>query len=90
MLLAEGVYENEYVKENGRWAIKRLWWVPTYYFEVAGFDAAVFDSGPPDAAFPPDRPSFPKDEALGRRFPPFHYRHPLTGEAVPGPTGKLD
>lgn len=88
MLLAEGVYENAYVKEAGEWAIKRLWWVPTYYFQVAGFDSAVFDSGPPDTQFPPDRPSFPLDTALGRRFPPFHYRHPMTDEDVPGPTGK--
>jgi len=88
MLLAEGVYENQYVRENGVWKIKRLWWVPTYYFQVAGFDEAVFDSGPEDKGFPPDRPSAPRDEALGRRFPPFHYRHPFTGAKVPGPASK--
>ena len=88
MLLAEGVYENDYVKVAGRWQIKRLWWVPTYYFQVAGFDKAVFNSGPPSDEFPPDRPSFPTDEALGRRFPPFHYRHPFTGAEVPGPASK--
>ncbi len=79
-LLAEGLYENTYVKEGGAWKIRRLYWVPTYYFQVAGFDEAVFDSGPPSADFPPDRPSPPRNEALGRRFPPFHYPHPFTGE----------
>jgi hypothetical protein len=88
MLLAEGMYENAYVREDNVWKIKRLWWVPTYYFEVAGFDAAVFDSGPPSADFPPDAPSFPRDEALGRRFPPFHYDHPVTGESIGSPSGK--
>jgi SnoaL-like domain len=88
MLLAEGVYENDYICEDNVWKIKRLWWVPTYYFEVAGFDGAVFDSGPPSADFPPDAPSFPRDEALGRRFPPFHYDHPLTDAKVPPPSSK--
>jgi SnoaL-like domain len=86
MLLAEGVYENEYVNEDRVWKIKRLWWLPTYYFQVAGFDGAVFDSGPADLEFPPDTPSAPIDEALGRRFPPFHYVHPMTGATVPTPS----
>jgi len=85
-LFAEGLYENTYVKQADGWRIKRLWWVPTYYFQIAGFDKAAFDSGPPSEDFPPDRPSVPKDEALGRRFPGFHYSHPVTGEAVGGPT----
>lgn len=86
MLLSEGLYENDYVKEAGIWKIKRIWWVPTYYFEVAGFENAVFDSGPENKDFPPDHPSSPRDEALGRRFLPFHYAHPFTGEAVPAPS----
>ena len=88
MLWAEGVYENEYVKEDGRWKIKHLGWVPTFYVEIAGFDRAVFQSGPASEAFPPDRPSAPPDDALGRSFLPFHYRHPFTGERVPSPTGR--
>ncbi len=90
MLLAEGLYENEYVKVDGRWRIKRLWWVPTYYFQVAGFDAAVFDSGPPSTEFPPDAPSGPRNEALGRRFPPFHYAHPFTGARTPAPSSQQE
>ena len=86
MMLSEGLYENSYVREDGVWKIKSVWWVPTYYFEVAGFDAAVFDSGPESTAFPPDQPSPPRDEALGRRFLPFHYDHPFTGAHVPSPS----
>lgn len=88
MLLAEGVYENTFVKEGDIWKIKRLWWIPTYYFMVDGFDKAVFDSGPEDADFPPDTSSAPIDEDLGRRFPPFHYTHPFTGETVPAPSAR--
>jgi hypothetical protein len=87
MLLAEGIYENSYVRENETWKIERLWWVPTYYFQVAGFENAVFDSGPPSKDFPPDTPSGPRDAKLGRRFIPFHYDHPMTGLSVPSPSG---
>ncbi len=89
-LLAEGLYENSYVKQADGWRIKRLWWVPTYYFQIAGFDQAVFDSGPPSQDFPPDRPSVPVNQALGRRFPPFHYAHPASGEAFADPASKPD
>ncbi|MFG4005332.1 nuclear transport factor 2 family protein, partial [Flavobacterium aquidurense] len=83
LLLAEGIYENRYVRQGDGWRIKSLWWVPTYYFQVAGFDAAVFDSGPPSESFPPDLPSVPIDARLGRRFPPFHYPHPTTDAPAP-------
>jgi hypothetical protein len=90
MLWAEGVYENEYVKEDGRWKIRHLGWVPTFYVEIPGFDSAVFQSGPASDTFPPDHPSAPQDEALGRSFLPFHYRHPFTGALVPSPSGCAD
>jgi hypothetical protein len=85
MLWAEGVYENEYVKEDGHWKIKHLGWVPTFYIEIPGFDSAVFQTGPASDAFPPDLPSAPHDAALGRSFLPFHYRHPFSGVPVPSP-----
>jgi len=88
MLWAEGLYENEYVKEGGAWKIKRLWWVPTFYTLMDGFDKAVFQTAPASADFPPDAPSFPADDALGRSFPPFHYDHPLTGLAVASPSAR--
>lgn len=80
MMQAEGLYENEYVRRGGAWRIARLWWAPTFYFNVPGFETAVFESGPASEAFPPDTPPREKNEHLGRDFPPFHYAHPLTGE----------
>jgi SnoaL-like domain len=85
MLWAEGIYENEYVKEDGAWKIKRLWWVPTFYTQMDGFDTAVFQTGPESAAFPPDARSQPQEPELGRSFPPFHYRHPFTDREMPLP-----
>lgn len=90
LLYAEGVYENEYVRENGAWKIKRLWWVPTFYFQVPGFDKAVFQTPPPDTQLPPDAPSAAPDAALGRGFPPFHYPHPFTGSVVTSPSADTD
>jgi hypothetical protein len=90
MLWAEGLYENQYVKEGGAWKIGRLWWVPTFYTLMDGFDQAVFQSAPESADFPPDAPSAPSDEALGRSFPPFHYDHPFSGRAVPAPSAKQE
>ena len=86
MLLAEGLYENIYVRESGVWMIKRIWWVPTFYFQIAGFENAAFDSAPESEEYPPDQHSGPVDEALGRRFLPFHYRPPFTGRAIPSPS----
>ena len=89
MLLSEGIYESEYVKENGQWKIKRILWVPTYYIEVAAAGPSadfVFNSAPPSETFPPDAPVFEKDHKLGRHFIPFHYLHPITGAEVLSPS----
>lgn len=82
MLWAEGVYENTYVKEDGQWKIARLWWVPTFYVCHPGYETVAFSSGPPSDVLPPQAPSAPPLDNLGRGFVPFHYLHPLTGEAV--------
>ena len=88
MLLAEGVYENDYVRVDGQWLIQRLWWAPTYYFTVPGFESAVFESGPVSETFPPDTPPRGKIPELGRDFPPFHYAHPITGAPAVLPASK--
>jgi len=85
LLWAEGIYENEYVKENGVWKIQRLWWSPTFYVQMAGMDKAVFQSAPVDETYPPDVASVAPDAGLGRTFIPFHYVHPITGVSVPSP-----
>jgi hypothetical protein len=85
MLLAEGLYENRYVKQGEQWRIERLHWVPTFYTTVDGFDRAVFASAPPSERIPPDQASAPADRRLGRQFLPFHYPHPVTGTDSPVP-----
>jgi hypothetical protein len=86
---AEGLYENTYVRVNGAWLIQRLFWVPTFYFNVPGFESAVFESGPASAEMPPDGPPRPADADLGRAFLPFHYPHPMTGAAGKTPVSEV-
>lgn len=81
MMFADGVYENTYKKENGIWKIHRFWWVPTYYVTL-NYDRMWYDTAPVSTSFPPQEESYPIDAALGRKFAPYHYPHPVTGEAV--------
>lgn len=84
LLLADGIYENEYVREKGCWKIRGLTVTMTFY---AALERARvwFPSAPPSEDFPPDTPSQPVDERLGRQFNPWHFAHPITGEPLPVP-----
>jgi hypothetical protein len=80
-----GVYENEYVKENGVWKIKHDQVFNTYFVPyTVGFKSVmprpppgITDTNPPDA--PPTHPfeMYPKPF-----LPPFHYPNPVTGTTV--------
>jgi hypothetical protein len=52
-LLADGIYENEYVREGGRWKIRGVTVTMTFY---AALERARiwFPSAPPSETFPPD------------------------------------
>ena len=82
IMWAEGVYENVYVKEDGHWKIELLWWVPTFYVSLPGYESVSFFSGPESETFPPQVTSVPPIAALGRGFVPYHYHHPITGKEV--------
>ena len=77
-LLADGIYENEYIRENGVWKIRGVTVTMTFY---AALERARiwFPSAPPSETLPPDAPSQPVAEALGRQFNPWHFRHPVAG-----------
>ncbi len=84
----EGVYENEYVNEDGVWKISRLHLYPTFiapyeggWLEVDDADIRDWAMGrgvEPDA--PPSDPDYEPYPAAD--IVPFHYRHPVTGEPV--------
>jgi len=83
--LSGGLYENEYVKEDGIWKIKRDQ-VYTIFFTT--YADGLFEGLGPAAAvspdLPPDLPPSVEYAALPEVFiPAFHYRHPVTGHPIP-------
>ncbi|HTR36288.1 MAG TPA: nuclear transport factor 2 family protein [Bryobacteraceae bacterium] len=85
-LWAEGPYEIEYAKLNGKWMFRKMRWYPTYYVPYdKGWDKPEAQRGGASMAvnkqYPPDLP--PSGDA--RPFPevsvpPFHYENPITGK----------
>ena len=81
--LNAGVYEQEFVKENDVWKIKKFKYV--HYFMVRFEDLKVKPhySRWPDAKNPADAPTtwyhpFPEAGVM-----PFHFKNPVTGETAP-------
>jgi hypothetical protein len=77
-----GVYENEYVNDNGTWKISKLHYYVTFWGDYdQGLQAKPFPMDPPSTTNPPDKPptdvyqSYPKLQVV-----PFHYDHPVNGK----------
>ncbi len=83
----EGVYENEYVKLNGIWRIRKLHWYQTFMVPYRGGWAKNRDSTGGiyvSKRIPPDRPPSERYEVWpGVYTPPFHYENP-----TPASSGK--
>jgi SnoaL-like domain len=78
---AEGVYENEYVNEDGVWKIHKLHYYMTYYVDYyKGWDQGGLPAPGPIKGFPPDRPTTVEYKLYPDVFvPPYHYQNPVTG-----------
>jgi len=77
-----GVYENEYVKEEGIWKISKLHFYTTFYANYEdGWSRNTIPLFGELPNLPPDKPptemykSFP-----GVYIPPFHYPNPVSGK----------
>jgi hypothetical protein len=77
-----GVYENEYVNDNGTWKISKLHYYVTFWGDYdLGLQAKAFPMDPTSTTNPPDKPptavyqSYPKLQVV-----PFHYDHPVNGK----------
>lgn len=78
-----GVYENEYVNDNGTWKIgKQHYWVTFWADYDKGFTGAgLIPMDPPSTTNPPDAPPTKVYESLPNTYiVPFHYDHPVTGK----------
>jgi hypothetical protein len=83
-----GVYENEFVKEDGVWKIKKDQVFNTYFvpYTVGWKDVAPRPPPGITPANPPDLPpTLPFEMYPSAFLPPFHYVHPVTGRAVTSP-----
>jgi hypothetical protein len=82
---SEGVYENEYVLEDGVWRISRLHFYVTViadYERGWGNDPKPMPG--PSERIPPDAPPTEVYESLpGVHIPPFHYDHPVAAAGRP-------
>lgn len=86
-----GVYENEYIKEDGVWKIFRLRYYPFWHGEFdQGWQHTAADYVPPFSKLVTDGDPLGPDEFVQNderlwpdtRVVPFHYAHPVTGEMV--------
>ena len=76
-----GIYENEYIKENGKWMIKKLHFNLIFRtpYEDGWLKTPVIGQNGPSREVPPDAlPTayhpYPSQECI-----PPHYKHPITG-----------
>jgi hypothetical protein len=81
-----GIYENEYVKEDGIWKIKKIRWHMNFNFQPGtGFvDPERVAAIDPNARLEAPKAPIP-DNRWDLKYPsghifPFHFTHPVTGE----------
>jgi hypothetical protein len=81
-----GVYENEYVNDNGTWKLSKLHYYVTFWGDYEqGWAAKPIPMDPPSTAIPPDQPptvvyqSFPKLQVV-----PYHYANPVSNQPYAG------
>ncbi len=84
----DGIYENEYVKDNGVWKIQKLHYYPNFVAPYKGGWVTlkpVSGDWKSDTAksFPADRPPTVTYEPYPNVYtPPFHYKDPVTPHAA--------
>jgi hypothetical protein len=86
---AEGIFENEYVKQNGIWKIRSVHYYPRVITDYElGWGKDAKPASGPSIEFSPDRPS---TEVYGTYpkmyYPRLHYANPVTRLPVQYPSG---
>lgn len=81
-ILGHGVYENEFVKEDGKWKFKKIFYGLHFRSPLAEGWAATPVTNESKGHYPVKPDAMPTDYRpypdLG--FVPFHWKHPITGE----------
>jgi len=81
-LWGNGIYENEYVKENGKWLFKKVFFFLNFRtpYEEGWLKVPVVGQHGPSTEVPPDAPpTFYYPYPAGMHLQP-HYKHPITGK----------
>ncbi|HUK03210.1 MAG TPA: nuclear transport factor 2 family protein [Steroidobacteraceae bacterium] len=80
----DGVYENEYVKVNGVWKIYKDHVYTTFFATYdKGWENGAGKSPKASPKIPPDAPPSEIYESFPDIYvPPFHYKHPVTGQPI--------
>lgn len=78
----DAIYENEYLKENGVWKIKKLHAYFTYYVNYyKGWDQGGDPPPGPIPGLPPDEPPTETYKLYPDVYiPPYHYKNPVTNK----------
>jgi len=86
---SEGVFENEFTKQNGVWKIKSLHFYPRLRTDCdRGWGEDAKPAPGPNENFPPDRPPTARYEIFPKFYiAPFHFNNPATGRATQYPKG---
>jgi hypothetical protein len=81
-ILNNGIYENEYVKEGGKWKFKKLKFYLTFFspFEDGWVKTPTPPGWPDNSINKPDRPSTTRLPYPSGFIVPTHFKHPITGK----------
>jgi hypothetical protein len=79
-LIGSGIWENEYVKEDGKWKILKIFWNEIIASPLEeGWVKTPYIANPPAKNQPPPSPNtHPATYPSGYIFP-YHYKNPVTG-----------
>jgi hypothetical protein len=86
---AEGIFENEYRKQNGVWRIQTMHVYPRLLADYdQGWAGGVKSAPGPSREYPPDRPPTEVYETFPKYYVPrFHFNHPVTSRPPQYPEG---
>ena len=88
-LWEEGIFENEYIKQNEVWKIRSMHYYPRVITDYElGWAKDARPAAGPNTSFPPDRPSTEAYATYPKMYyPPLHYANPVTQMPVQYPPG---
>jgi hypothetical protein len=84
---SEGIYENAFVKEDGRWRFASVHFYPTFQSDYEqGWGKHARPATGINPQLPPDRPPTESYEIFPKpHIPAFHYSNPVTGKPITYP-----